>query len=243
MRQFEHLREQLLRSGIPPRHAKRYVMELREHLADLEEQARASGLDALAATEQARARLGTDAQLAQAMLDKSRRSLAARAPWSVLALLPVLLLVLVFGVIGRSMMLLLWPMQGITPADMPAGYSILIATVSFFTCYLIGPLLVAGCIAASLRQRLASGWIWAGFVLIALVSGLFGFHMNVVASADGHGGGPSFSMIGVIYQDGRISPIATLGVAMLRAAALFTLAAVSYQILRRRYLTTAAHEQ
>jgi hypothetical protein len=32
---FESVRELLLRAGIAPRHARRYVTELREHLADL----------------------------------------------------------------------------------------------------------------------------------------------------------------------------------------------------------------
>jgi hypothetical protein len=237
---FENLRERLLRAGIPPRHARRYVVELREHLADLEEQARATGLDAEAARQQARARLGTDAELAQAMLDKSPRSLAARAPWLVLALLPVLLLVCAMGVTGRSMLLLLAPLQGLAPADMPAGHAGLIAAASLFSSYLIGPLLMAGCIVASLRQRLPSRWIWVGFVLIALLSGVFGFHMNLITSADGQVSGPRFSMVGIVYEQGRISPVATVAIAAVRAATLFAVAAISYQLLRRRYIAAPA---
>ncbi len=49
------LRERLLRAGISPGHASRYVTELREHLADLVAQERTSGLDARQAEANARA--------------------------------------------------------------------------------------------------------------------------------------------------------------------------------------------
>lgn len=38
---FEAVRERLLRAGVTPRYANRYVTELREHLADLTERERA----------------------------------------------------------------------------------------------------------------------------------------------------------------------------------------------------------
>ena len=53
--QFEHVREQLLRAGISPRHVRRYVIELREHLADLSARERDAGHDTPTATERARA--------------------------------------------------------------------------------------------------------------------------------------------------------------------------------------------
>lgn len=235
---FENVRERLLRAGIPPGHARRYVAELREHLADLEAQERASGLDARQAEASARALVGSDAQLAQAMIDKAPRSLAARAPWSVFTVLPVLLLIGVVYVTGHSMFRLLSPIQGLAPADMPAGYANLIAAVSFFTSYLVGPLLVAGCITAALRQRLSSAWVWVGLALIALLSGPFGFHMNFVPYAGGGQGRTLFSAIGVVYQDGRVDPAATLGLAAMRAAILFVAAAIAWRALQARFINT-----
>src|SRR5690349_17785120 len=100
-RPFESVREQLLRAGFAPRQARRYVTELQEHLADLTSQQRESGLDAEAAAERARRLLGSDAQLARAMIERGGpRSLAARAPWSVFAVLVPLLLVLTTGLIN-----------------------------------------------------------------------------------------------------------------------------------------------
>ena len=74
MPSFENVREQLLLAGIAPRHARRYVTELREHLADLVAQERATGLEVAPAEERARSLLGSDAQLAEAMIRTSRRS-------------------------------------------------------------------------------------------------------------------------------------------------------------------------
>jgi hypothetical protein len=233
MRQLENVRELLLRAGIPPRHASRYVNELREHLADLEAQELASGLGAAAARQRALALLGDETQLAQAMIDKSPRSLAARAPWSVLALLPVLLLVCFLKIAGFSMMHLLWPMRDLAPADLPAGIAYLITAVGFITNYLVGPLLAAGCVVAALRQRLNSNWLWVGLGLIALISGLLGFHMSSIPLADG-GQAARFSAIGLVYRDGHVDLAATYGLALLRASLLFTAALVAYRALRAR---------
>jgi hypothetical protein len=232
---FENVREQLLRAGIAPRHASRYVTELREHLADLAAQERASGLDVRQADERAKALLGSEAQLVQAMIDKDApRSLAARAPWSVFVVLPVVLLVLVTWATAHSMMHLLLPVRGLAPSDMPGGYGSLIATVSFVTSYVVGPLLAAGCIAIALRQRLASRWVWIGLALIALVSGPLGFHMHFIPSEAGGEGSAFFSAVGVVYQQGRVDPAATLSIAALRAAALFAMSVVVYRTLKLR---------
>lgn len=86
---FEALREILLKDGIAPRHVRRYLAELSEHLDDLTEKQRALGYDGEDATSRARALLGEDSELAAAMLEqKSLRSITARAPWAVFGILP-----------------------------------------------------------------------------------------------------------------------------------------------------------
>src|ERR1700754_3444929 len=86
---FEALREILLKGGIAPRHVRRYLAELSEHLNDLTERQRAQGYEGEDAELRARALLGEDRELAAAMLEqRSLRSIAARAPWLVFGLLP-----------------------------------------------------------------------------------------------------------------------------------------------------------
>jgi hypothetical protein len=238
---FENVREQLLLAGIAPRHAGRYVTELREHLTDLIAQENASGLDSVQAEERALTLLGSETQLVQAALNQGTpHSLTARAPWSVLAVCPALLLLLVVVVTAISMMQVLSPVRGLAPADIPAGYSSLIAGVTLFANYLIGPLLAAGCIAIALRQRLASGWVWVGLCLIAVLSGPLGFHMNYIPAEAGESGRTLYSAAGIVYQNGRADLATTLGVAFVRAAVLFTMAATFYRALQRRFMPARA---
>jgi hypothetical protein len=231
---FESVREQLLRAGIAPRHATRYVTELREHLADLTTRERSPGLDAKAAGERARALLGTDAQLAQTMIDKTPRSLASRAPWAMFALVPVIALIAMVGAIGYAMFQVLTPAHLSWPGGVPNTYTSLIAVTSFVANYLLGPAIAAGCIALALRQRMSSTWVWIGLTFIALLSGLLGFHMNTLPS----GAVATFSVAPAVVANGRVSfDVAMVGA---RAVVLFMIAAVAYRTLKTR-LNRADH--
>jgi hypothetical protein len=86
---FESLRERLLKGGIAPRHVQRYLAELSEHLDDLTEKQRAQGYEGEDAELRARALLGEDRELADAMLEqKSLRSITARLHWLTFGLVP-----------------------------------------------------------------------------------------------------------------------------------------------------------
>ncbi len=236
---FEGVSEQLLRAGIAPRHVRRYVTELREHLADLTAQERGAGLDEPVAAERARALLGTDAQLVQTMLDRSPRSLTVRAPWTVFVLLPAVALVALIGTVAKAMIYLMWPVHAAWPGGVPDTYTSLIATVSFVASYLPGPALAAGCIVLALRQRLSSAWIWIGFGVIALFSGSLGFYMNILPPVGGHARGAVFSVVPSVFVKGQLSGAATSARVALRAAVLFAIAAFAYGALRTRLMGPA----
>jgi len=233
MSQFESVREQLLRAGIAPRHATRYVEELRDHLSDLVAQQRTTELDARQAEARARELLGSDEHLAAAMIERAPRSLAARAPVVVFALLPTALMISAILITGFIAFQLLWPVRDVAPADMPAGYRLFIAAVSFFTGYALGPLLAAGCVAMAWRQRLASRWVWVGLALLALLSGPLGFHTHFVAS-QAAGGGTMYSMARIAYQHGSPDLTATMTFALSRSAVMFLVLAAFYRTLQKR---------
>ena len=237
---FENVREQLLRAGIAPRHVRRYVIELQEHLVDLSARERDAGHDAKTVAERARAMLGTDGQLVQAMLDRAPHSLTARAPWAVFALLPVVTLVAILAAIGASMMHLLGPVHAAWHGVVPHSYAVLIAATSFVTDYLLGPMIAAGCITLALRQRLSSRWVWIGVGLTALISGMFGFYMNLLPAEAGFPGGPVFSASPIVRVDGRVSTAATLAVMALRAGILFTIVGLIFRAMRSRLDRTVA---
>ncbi len=93
---FHELRERLLRAGIAPRHVRRYVKELAEHLADLHAEEQRWGRTAAEAEAAALKRLGGIDELARAMTDRrDMQSWSARAPWATFGLGPLLLLVVV----------------------------------------------------------------------------------------------------------------------------------------------------
>jgi hypothetical protein len=89
---FDAVAETLLKGGVAPRHVRRYVRELDEHLQDLTAQQRAAGYDGRDAASRARARLGDDAELVAAMLEQpGMKSWPARLPWLAFLLLPPVL--------------------------------------------------------------------------------------------------------------------------------------------------------
>lgn len=232
-RPLEDVREQLLRAGISPRYANRYVRELREHLADLTEQGLASGLEPEKAGEHAWAVLGHDASLTQAIIDKGApRSFAARVPWVVLVALPVTLLIAVIVANAFWTMHLLRPVHGVRSAQVLEGYRGLLSIISFTVSYLVAALLTVGCLAVALRQRLDSAWLWVGLFLISVVSGFFGFHEHVLVPEGGGQGVPMYSVAAIVYLHGHASLAATLGVALLHAGVLFAMAAAAYRASR-----------
>ncbi len=233
MQPFENVREELLRAGIPPRHARRYVAELRDHLRDLVLQQRAEGLDAGQAEVRARELLGSDEQLARIMIESAPRSLAARAPGVVFALLPALLMVVVVFATGLAAFRLMWPVRGVALSDMPAAYGYFISAVGFFTSYLLGAMVAAGCIATALRQRLSSAWVWVGLAFIALLSGPLGFHAHAVSAGEAGAAGARFSMIRVAYEQGDPNLVAIMTLALSRSVVIFAVLAVVYFCLQR----------
>jgi hypothetical protein len=116
----------------------------------------------------------------------------------------------------------------------PNSYAATINVVCFVADYVLGPVVAAVCITGALRQRLSSPWVWAGLAVTALLSGVFGFYMNILPTLAGSPGGAVFSALPHVWVDGRISGSATLGMMALRSGVLFSLAAVALQTLRPR---------
>ncbi len=233
MQPFENVREQLLKAGIAAGHVNRYVTELREHLTDLVNRERSSGADAKDAAAKARAIMGSDAQLVQAMLDRAPpRALSVKAPWAVFGLLPVVTIIAVGWIVAMGMFNLMMPVHRLLPDQMPGGYQTLIAAATIFTGYVVGPLLAALCIATALRQRLVSAWVWAGLALIALFSGAFAFHAPSSA-------GDMYRAIALVTENGRVNGAASLMLIGMRAVVLFALSVLAWRTLKNRQASAA----
>jgi hypothetical protein len=172
-RQFPELRERLLRAGIAPRHVRRYLAELTDHLGDLTAEEQRNGLARSAAESAALARLGDPESLAQAMIRQPQlRAWSARAPWAAFGLAPLVILAAAYAVA----LAILWTgWQWFLPgADTPFGNRTTGLAYYYFSAgralYYTAPLLVGWTISVTAaRQRIQPPWPVFGFALLAWI--------------------------------------------------------------------------
>lgn len=168
---FETLREILLRGGVAPVRVRRYLRELSEHLSDAVDAERKAGRSPDEARAAARARLGGDEALAEAMLAQpSLRSWTGRAPWATLVVGPFLLLMLAWLVPALLVVLVMWPKHFLHPLPLPPAWLPPVDEALFSLVQFGGPLLI-GCGVALLAARQRSRVVWPllGCAVIAVV--------------------------------------------------------------------------
>lgn len=184
---FEVLEDRLLRGGIAPRHVRRYLRELDDHLSDLAEAQAAAGQDAPTAASRARAALGPDGELANAMLNRHDfRSLSARFPWLVFGLLPVLALPL--AVLWHMLVLVV-----LKELSAPALFPKLEAIVLFTGNFILVPALALLFVVIARRQRLSLVWPLLSTALILFLSPHWGNQPIT-------GLPPGFSAVTLLYK-------------------------------------------
>lgn len=217
---FESLEDTLLRGGIAPRHVRRYLRELEEHLSDIATAQAAAGHDAQAAADRARAALGRDEDLAAAMLiQRDFRSLSARFPWLAFGMLPVLVLSLMVPLY----MLVLVVLEML---NAPALISPLAGVMLFAGNFILVPAVALLFVVMARRQRHSLAWPILSTVIILFLSP----HWDSRPVADFT---PGFSTIQLLYRGshetfgGGITPLLT--------SAWWQLAAVQWAKLSAQY--------
>src|ERR1700676_483183 len=221
---LHELREQLLRAGVAPRHVRRYLAELADHLADLKAEEERSGRSPADAESAAVIRLGNMNDLSRAMTERREfQSWSVRAPWVMFGLAPILFLAgawcVALLILGRGWQIFLANTDSpFVPVD---GFAIFYFGVGRLL-YFIAPILVGwgiGLIAA--RQRLKAIWPTLGLVLIALMGGA----ARVQASRTAVSGG-----LGHIRMDFALGP--SVQGSLFHALVIFSLAVLPYIIWR-----------
>jgi hypothetical protein len=169
---FDNLAETLLRGGIAPRHVRRYLAELREHLQDLTQHQRKAGYHREDAAIRARALLGSDEELAAAMLEQKQfRSWAARAPWAVFIPLPPIIALLASRLIFGSLAQIgghYGFLANHAPLP-PLWYQVLATDVTAVLNLFTMPLTAALFVALAARQRLKPIWPLAATLLLLVL--------------------------------------------------------------------------
>jgi hypothetical protein len=179
---FHDLRERLLRAGVAPRHVRRYLAELSDHLADLRAEEERAGRSRADAESAALNRIGQPDDLAKAMIEQRQfQSWCVRAPWAMFGLAPLLLLAGAWFVA----LFILWSGWNIflPGAETPFGvHAHGLANLYFQlgrSIYLNAPILVGwGIMLIAARQRLKALWPVAGLVLVALIGGTGRVHVS-----------------------------------------------------------------
>lgn len=171
---LHELRERLLRAGIAPRHIRRYLAELSDHLADLLAEQEHSGLSRTDAETAALARLGSVDQVARAMTDQpAMQSWSSRAPWATLGFAPVIAVAAAWGV---SFFILWSGWKTFLPGVTNPFVSIHGIAIPYFGLgrwiYFLAPYLAGWAITIiAARQRLTNLWPALGLTLVALFGG------------------------------------------------------------------------
>jgi hypothetical protein len=202
---FERLSERLLRAGIAPRHVRRYVRELGDHFDDLVREEREGGASRELAQTNVLARLGNDDNLAEAMLERpGLRSLAARFPWAVFGLGPLVIPLLIavaalyFEIwFGNHMGGIYSYLTGQPPGPVTAKLATRVFTTYNTLAVYIAPLLFAWAFYwLGTRQRMRPAWIITGVVLICVLGG---FQELVFYDKGYVGGGVLSFQSGLLY--------------------------------------------
>jgi hypothetical protein len=170
--QFEALSETLLRGGIAPWHVRRYLIELSEHLHDLTTEQYTQGYNLDDAAIRARIRLGSDAELANAMLaHKQFRSWVARAPIAVFFLLPPAVTVAAaFATLTPLVVCArLTGLFGPGGIDAQNWFRIMVTIVVAFGNFVLAPALALGFVWIGRRQRIRDFWPLLAVSMIVLL--------------------------------------------------------------------------
>jgi hypothetical protein len=188
---FNELRERLLRAGVAPRHVRRYLTELDDHLADLRAEEEPSSRSRADAESAALIRLGSIDDLTRAMIEQRHfQSWCVRAPWAIFGLAPLLLLAGAWCVA----LFILWSGWNLFLPGAATPFIRLngLREVFYFgigrLIFLGAPILVGwgiGLIAA--RQRLSAVWPAAALILVAWIGGTAKVHVSPPSVAAGAG--------------------------------------------------------
>jgi hypothetical protein len=233
---FNELRERLLRVGVAPRYVRRYLGELRDHLADLMAEEERAGRSRADAESAALARLGTTDDLARALIEQRHfQSWCVRAPWAVFALAPLSLLAGAYFVAC----FILWSgwkifLPGVETPFVPVDGLAIFYFGAGRLLYFCAPVLIGlgmGFVAA--RQRLNASWLVAGLAPIAFVGATAQVHASHPAVSGG---------AGKVTMDLAFGPsLQASSAGLIHALVIFALAVLPYLIWRlQRSLTHSA---
>jgi len=172
-REFELLRERLLRAGIGAAQAGRYIAELKDHLDDLSAEEQRAGWSPNDARSRAMRRLGYVDDLAEAMIARREfRAWSARAPAAVYLVTPSVVLAIVTALWLAALVAVCSWLRGHAAweaADWPARIRPFADGAVWFSNTTLAMVLGWGLAANAIRQRAPLQWPMLGLIVLAAV--------------------------------------------------------------------------
>jgi hypothetical protein len=238
-KRFEDLREKLLMAGVAPRHVRRYLAELKDHLDDLRGET--------GSEEAALARLGSLEDLAKPILARPElRSLTARYPSAILGIGPIALWL--GAVVGSvCLLIVLTPVlreRGLMPHHGPNSTYVyaVIHGVMLVSLRIMPVALAMAALISAIRQRssLLRPGIGAALVLIASFTLTFNITLSTTPGQS-EMGLTSWMLPFLMPFTDAVGPMdaRTLAPGLIRAAAIFA-AIMGASLLWRRVTWRAA---
>ncbi len=228
--QLESLGERLLRSGIAPRHVRRYLRELRDHYDDAVREELSKDVDQAAAEESAAKRLGELDHLAECALARPElHSKLARFPRLVFGAGPVLLWIAISVVV-----LFMFAEAANSLERMTAMYAAII-----FLFRILPVALALGLFVIAYRQRLPLLWPIVGASTIAILAGTIDIGYWPAQTVAESAVGFSSSLMPFFFNAPWIGPEQPVALAqgLMRALLMLALAVVPCMLWsRRQYL-------
>lgn len=204
-KEFDLLRERLLRAGIGAAQAGRYITELKDHLDDLRAEEQRAGWSPNDADARAMRRLGYVDALAEAMIARRElRTWSARAPAAAYVIAPSVVLAAATALwlvilVGACTWLRGHPTWG--PADWSARIRPFADGAAWFSNTTLSVLLGWGLAASAIRRRAPPMWPLLGLLVLAAVGAALQVGVTLPASgAPGEielGSGPGGSPFGL----------------------------------------------
>ena len=229
-RDFDSLKERLLRGGVAPKHVRRTIAELRDHQTDLFAEALSRGRSLEEAGLEASIRLGNEDALAAEIIARPElRSWAHRWPWVTYCLTPTALFVLAF-----AGLFLLLGFSGTVHADYdtfakrwgsPSSPRSLVSWIRLFYMFGLPLLLALSCCFVAGQRRAALRWPVLGVIILSIIGGAFQFDVCWP-------NGPS--AYGALCMRSGVPPFPGFASTLLRAVATSAMALGPYLWWRRR---------
>ncbi|PCI78637.1 MAG: hypothetical protein COB20_06435 [SAR86 cluster bacterium] len=177
---WQDLRVGMLKNGVAPKYARRTILELKSHFAELESRAIDEGLSEIAAQKRARKEIGDEATILNEVLSKPElRSIPSKFPRTFFLVTPTLSLLFTFGI---TLLLLLMSYESgnaIESGNELAAWQKLPVQAWFLaSCYLLVPCYALVTIAIAKERFINPFWPAAGIVIMVFLGSSWAYTLD-----------------------------------------------------------------